>query len=106
MSDQTVESKDALLKLLLANRSNIEKYGARRLGLFGSFVRNDQRASSDVDFLVEFREGQKNYDNFIGLVSLLEELLNRKVELITKESLSRYIGPNILKEAEYVIDTE
>ncbi|MBU0460943.1 nucleotidyltransferase family protein [Patescibacteria group bacterium] len=101
-----VKTKDELLKLLLANRSDIEKFGTRRLGLFGSFARDEQKKTSDVDFLVEFREGQKNYDNFIGLASLLESLLNRKVELLTKESLSAYIGPNILKEAEYVIDSE
>ena len=106
MPGQTVQSKDDLLKLLLANRNKIEKFGTRRLGVFGSFSRNDQKATSDVDFLVEFKEGQKNYDNFIGLASLLEELLSRKVELLTRESLSQYIGPSILNEAEYVIDTE
>ncbi len=71
-------------------------------GLFGSFVRGDQRADSDVDVLVEFEEGQKTFDHFIGLSFLLEDLLGRRVELVTCDSLSPHIGPHILREVEYV----
>lgn len=105
MSKQ-VKTKAELIKLLIENRNAIEKFETRRLGLFGSFVHDEQKETSDIDFMVEFLEGRKNYDNFIGLATLLEELLNRKVELVTKESLSSYIGPNILKETEYVIDSQ
>jgi predicted nucleotidyltransferase len=70
--------------------------------LFGSFVRGRQNANSDVDVLVEFLPGQKTFDNFMQLSFLLEGLFQRKVELITREALSPYIGPYILKEIEYV----
>ncbi|MBN1665861.1 MAG: nucleotidyltransferase family protein [Anaerolineales bacterium] len=98
----TVNSKDQLLSLLRANQRDIRNFGIRRLGLFGSFVREQQRRDSDVDVLIEFEPGQKTYDNFIKLAFFLEELLGRRVELITTDALSPYIGPHILEEVEYV----
>jgi predicted nucleotidyltransferase len=77
--------------------------GVRRLALFGSFSRNTQGADSDVDLLVEFLPAQKSYDNFIAVCDLLEGSLQRRVELVTVESLSPHIGPHILQEAEDVI---
>jgi len=69
--------------------------------LFGSFVRNEQKDDSDIDFLVEFKKNQKNIHNLVGLADLLESILGKKVEVVTKESLSKYIGPYILKEVQY-----
>jgi predicted nucleotidyltransferase len=73
-----------------------------KLGLFGSFVRDEPSEVSDIDLLVEFREGRKTFDNFMRLSFLLEDLLQRRVQLVTPESLSPYIGPHILAEVEYV----
>jgi len=55
-----------------------------------------------VDLLVEFKTGRKTFDAFIQLAFLLEDLLERRVELVTPESLSPHIGPHILKEVKYV----
>jgi predicted nucleotidyltransferase len=52
--------------------------------------------------LVEFEPGQKTYDHFIELSSLLEQHLGRRVELVTREALSPHLGPRILSEAEDV----
>lgn len=71
-------------------------------GFFGSFVGGDQSPQSDIDLLVEFEQGRKTFDSFIHLCFLLEELLRRRVELVTPESLSPYIKPHILKQVEYV----
>jgi predicted nucleotidyltransferase len=76
--------------------------GVKRLALFGSFVRNESHADSDVDLLIEFAAGQKTFDNFMAVGDLLETSLERRVELVTLESLSSYIGPHILREAEDV----
>ena len=77
--------------------------GVRRLALFGSFARDEGRAESDVDLLVEFAAGEKTFDHFVALASLLEDALQRRVELVTPEALSPYIGPRILAEAEDVL---
>ncbi len=98
----TENTKSNILKLLRANRTRIKSFGVRKLGLFGSFVPNEQNSQSDIDLLVEFEKRKKNFDNFIHLNFYLEELLKRRVEVVTTESLSPYIGPHILKEVIYV----
>ena len=67
-----------------------------------SFVKNQQTADSDIDFIVEFEKEKKTYKSFIKLAFFLEELLGRKVDLLTNKSLSPYLGPQILKETENV----
>ena len=98
----TVETYGHILSLIETHQSEIRAFGVRRLGLFGSFVRGEQRAESDVDLLVEFDHGRKTFDAFMRLAFYLEDLLGRRVELVTPESLSPYIGPHILDEVEYV----
>lgn len=98
----SVQTKEKALSLIAQNQDKIRAVGVKRLGLFGSFVRGEQRAESDVDLLVEFEQDKKTFDNFMHLVFLLEELLDRRVELVTPESLSPYIRPYIMKETEYV----
>lgn len=97
-----VPTKEQALVLIRQNRDKIRAAGVNRLGLFGSFVRAQPGADSDVDLLVEFAPGKKTFDNFMRLAFYLEDLLGRRVELVTPESLSPYIGPHILKEVEYV----
>jgi uncharacterized protein len=97
----SIYGKSALIKVLKENQQTIKGYGVKKLGIFGSFVRNEQKDTSDIDLLVEFEPDKKNYDNFIGLNFFLEDKTNREIELVTLESLSPYIGPHILKEVEY-----
>ena len=97
-----VQNKQHIMKLLRMNRARIKALGVRRIGLFGSFVRGENRPRSDVDILVEFEPRRKTFDNFMDLALFLEEILQRKVELVTTESLSPFLGPHILKEVEYV----
>ena len=96
------QSKDRVLTLIQKRRRRVRAFGVKRLGLFGSFVRDEQGGDSDVDLLVEFEPGCKTFDNFIHLALFLEDLFNRRVELITPEALSPYLGPRILQEAEVV----
>jgi predicted nucleotidyltransferase len=98
-----IQDKESLLNLLHTHRMGIKSFGVKKLGLFGSFARNTGiDSTSDIDFLVEFESGKKNLDNFINLADYLEELLARKVDLVTPQSLSRYIGPHILKQVQNV----
>lgn len=92
-----------VLEHLTAARAEIIRLGARRLALFGSVQRNAARPDSDVDFLVEFAPGEKTYGHLFALGEFLEQLLGRRVELVTPEGLSPYIGPHILAEATDVI---
>ncbi|MDK2789924.1 MAG: uncharacterized protein PWP15_431 [Methanothermococcus sp.] len=95
-------TKRRILKKLIENRKEFKKFGVKKIGLFGSYVRNDAKEGSDIDIVVEFEEGKKNYDNFINLYYYLKELFGEDIDLLTKESLSKYIKEDILKEIEYV----
>ncbi|MCX6233226.1 MAG: nucleotidyltransferase family protein [Bacteroidetes bacterium] len=80
----------------------MKEFGVKRIGLFGSYVRNEPTPDSDIDFIVEFNPGKKNYKNFIHLAYFLESILNKEVDLLTHGSLSPYLKPYIFKEIEYV----
>ncbi len=88
-----------IFKLLEYNVDLLEKFKVRRIGLFGSFARGEQKKNSDIDFLVEFYE--PTFDNFIDLLFSLEDLFGRKVELITDGSLSPYLQPFVEKEVKW-----
>jgi predicted nucleotidyltransferase len=100
--ETTVHTKSELFKRLREQQAEISRLGVARLGVFGSFARDEPTAESDVDLFVEFVPGMKNFDRFMALAHLLEDVLQRRVELVTPESLSPYIGPHILREVEYV----
>jgi uncharacterized protein len=100
--EKSIAKKEEILNELRENRGALQALGIKRLGLFGSFVRGEQKNASDIDFMVEFELGRKTFDNFMALSFFLEALFQRRVELVTAEALSPHIGPYILKEAEYV----
>ena len=102
MSHQAeILTKKEIIQFIHTHRITIKSFGVHRLGLFGSYVRNEQKEGSDLDFLVEFVSGQKNLKNYFGLMDWLEASFGKEVELLTQESLSPYIGPHIEKEVEY-----
>ncbi len=98
MNGNKVETKDDIFEVVLRERNRLAELGVVSIGLFGSFVRGDQNSESDIDLLVEFTPQKHTFDNFMDLSFLLEDLLGHKVEIITPEALSPYIGPHILKE--------
>jgi hypothetical protein len=99
---EKVNSKQEVIKLLLREQKHLASLGVIGIGLFGSFARDEQTSSSDIDILVEFAPEKHTFDNFMDVSFFLEELLGREVELVTPESLSPHIGPHIRKELERV----
>lgn len=98
----SVLTKNEVFEIFIQHKNEILNFGTKKLGLFGSYVRNESTIDSDLDVVVEFEKGKKNYDNFINLAYYLEDLVKIKVELVTVESLSPYIKGFIQKEVEYV----
>jgi predicted nucleotidyltransferase len=95
-------TKDVIVNEIRKSRTQLLSYGIRSIGLFGSFARGQAKPESDIDLLVEFAPEKKTFDNFIDTCFLLEDLFGRRIELVTKESLSTYISPYVLREVEYV----
>ena len=96
-------TKRNIIQALQANRSLMSTLGVKDLGLFGSYARGEETEVSDIDILVDFYPEKENFDNLMALYDLLERLFkNQKIEVVTKNGLSPYIGPQILKEVQYV----
>ena len=95
-------TKQNVFEQLKASRRTIRSLGVQRLAVFGSVVRGEATEESDVDVLVQFEPGGKTFDHFLALAAELEAILGRPVELLTTESLSPYMAPRILGEAQDV----
>ncbi|AFV11027.1 putative nucleotidyltransferase [Thermacetogenium phaeum DSM 12270] len=78
-----------------------EQYGVEILGIFGSYVRGEQKRNSDVDILVDFKE-PIGLLKFVALKNQLSEIIGRDVDLVTKTALKPGIGKRILEEVIYV----
>ena len=76
-------------------------YGVEKMGVFGTFVREEQRPESDVDILVEFSRPVGMVD-FIRIETMLQDLLGIRVDLVTRNALKKNIGQRILNEVQYV----
>ena len=76
-------------------------YAVAEIGIFGSFVRGDQREGSDVDLLVDFSR-PVGFVAFLRLENRLREILGREVDLVTRKALKPHIGKKILEEIRYV----
>ncbi|MGB6068896.1 MAG: nucleotidyltransferase domain-containing protein, partial [Desulfomonilaceae bacterium] len=80
-----IKTKQDILATLEQNRSRLRALGVKKIGLFGSFVRGEQRPDSDIDLLVEFELGQKTFDAFMELCLFLDDVLRHKTEVVTVE---------------------
>ena len=96
-------TKEYIISTLKSNRSDLTAKGIREVGLFGSYARNEQTELSDIDILIDFDPEKETFDNYMAVYELLEKLFkDTKVEVVTKNGLSPYIGPKILNEVQYV----
>jgi predicted nucleotidyltransferase len=96
-------TKDNILNALRTNKRKLRKFGIRNVGLFGSHINNEQSSESDIDLLIDFEPEKENFDNFMAVYDLFEHIFkNEKIEVVTKNGLSPYIGPKILDEVQYV----
>jgi uncharacterized protein len=88
---------------LLKKQENVirQKFGVKKIGIFGSFARVEEKEASDIDVLVEFEAGQKTFDHFMDLKFYLEDLYSRKIDLVTVEALRPQLKEDILREVSY-----
>jgi predicted nucleotidyltransferase len=77
-------------------------YHIQEIGIFGSYVRGGLHQKSDIDILVEFDEGYKDFFNYMRLKQYLEDLFGRKVDLVMKKAIKPRLKDRILGEVEYV----
>lgn len=96
-------TSELILKTIRSKKKELKKFGIQRIGLFGSYARGEQTEDSDIDILVDFDPEKENFDNLMAVYDLIERLFkNQRIEIVSKNGLSPYIGPKILKEVKYV----
>ncbi len=93
-----------IMNFLQSNRNLLlEKYHVTKIGLFGSFARNEQKENSDVDLLIELEDGIQNiYDLKDSLRQFLSSSFNRSVDIAREKYLKPYAKEQILKDTLYV----
>ena len=92
---------DDILGMLEANSKKIRKFGVKKLGLFGSYVREEQMAESDIDILVEFERGKKSFDSYMELKFFLESLFGCKVDLVINDAIKPSLRRPFLSGVKY-----
>ena len=89
-------NKEIIIKTLRDHQADIRRFGVKRLGLFGSFARGEQKASSDLDFVVELEA--KTFDAYMGLKNFLEELFGCHVDLVLQDAIKPRLKAQIMQE--------
>jgi hypothetical protein len=90
-------------EILSKNKEQIRSvYHVKEMGVFGSYVSGGQSADSDIDILVEFEQGHKDFFNYVRLKQHLEKMLGKRVDLVMKKAIKRRLRDRILSQVQYV----
>ena len=80
----------------------LRRYDVRKAAIFGSYVKGEEKEDSDIDILIEFK-GEKSLLDLAGLKIELEEILERKVDVLTYNSLHPLLKDKILQEQKVIL---
>jgi uncharacterized protein len=85
-----------IIKTLQHNKTKIQEFGVVNLCLFGSYAKGVHRPESDIDLLVEFKEGRGLFEDFYGLLHFLESILGKKIDLVERSLIREELKKEIL----------
>ncbi len=103
MKSSNIMTKAKLIKILKSHNNIIrDRFKVKNIGLFGSYVRDEQKKTSDIDVLVEFEKGHKTFNNYIDLKFYLEEIFKSKIDLVIKDAVRVELKEYIFNEVVYV----
>ncbi len=99
-------NKEEILNKIKENKDKIKSFGIKKIGIFGSAVRDEMNEKSDIDIVVEFEKGKATFKNVCGVVDFLEKLFGRKVDILTPDGIDsiriKHVKEEIKREIEYV----
>ncbi len=88
-------TKNKIMATIEQHKTKIRSFGVKKLVLFGSYARGEQKKSSDIDFLVEFEKGRGLFDDSYGLQQFLRTLFKKEIDLVkpmlVREELKSFI---------------
>ena len=96
-----MNSLSEVIDLMNDHMASIDQFHIRKIGVFGSFTRGEQTNESDVDILVEFEENQETLDNYMDLKFFLEDLFNRRVDVVIFDAIKDALKKSILESVKY-----
>jgi len=97
-----MKKRDEIEKTLREHKAELaSRFHVSKIGIFGSYVRNEPRKTSDLDLIVEFSEPIGMFE-FMDLEGYIEDLVGMKIDLVSAKGLKPYIGKNILSEVIYL----
>lgn len=98
-----MKNSNEIIQKLKEIKPELEQdYKVSELGLFGSYVRGEQKESSDIDILIDFKDEGIGLFRFMDLEELLQKVLGEKVDLVCKDALKPRIGKQILNEVVFI----
>jgi len=96
-----MNSLNEIMKFMNEHMDTIRAFHIKRIGVFGSFAREEQTNDSDVDILVEFEEGQETLDNYMDLKFYLEDTFGRNVDLVISSAIKDALRKSIVESVKY-----
>ena len=78
-------NKKKIMEIIESHKHHIQKYSVKKLGLFGSYAKNNHKKHSDIDFLVVL--DKPTFDNYMGLKFMLEKVLHKKIDLVIEQNI-------------------
>lgn len=102
MKNKKLKNVEEIINLLKLHNNDLRgRFKIKEIGVFGSYVRGEQKRGSDIDILVDFEEGYKTFDNYMELKFYLEEILKSKIDLVLKTTVRKELKQAILSEVNY-----
>jgi predicted nucleotidyltransferase len=89
--------QEQIIEHIRAHRARLTELGVSSLSLFGSVARGDSTETSDIDLLVRF-DGRATFDRYMDLKLFLEDLLGRRVDLVTEQALREEVRAQVEQE--------
>lgn len=97
-----MKNKEEILLSLQKIKPVLLDHGIIKIGLFGSHLNNNKRSKSDIDLLIDFERKEETFDNFISVCEILESTFkDQKLDIVTKNGLSKHLSKYILEEVKY-----
>ncbi len=101
--EKHLKSASEIMKILNKNMDYMRKeFSVRKIGVFGSYIKDSANSNSDIDILVEFEK--KTFYNYMDLKFFLEDLFGKKVDLVISDAIKKRIQPAILRETQYILN--
>jgi len=90
-------NKEKIIQKIEQNKGKVRSFGVKKLVLIGSYARNEATNDSDIDFLVEFKQGRGLFDDYVHLLHFLEDLFGNNIDLVKSSLIREELKPYILE---------